>query len=335
MAARGAVVARNIAEAREKLASIAARDAGPSPRLVFLFPGQGSQHPNMASALIDTEPVFRDAFDKCCALASERLGRDLRKLILPGTHQNGLTESALMETRYTQPALFAVEYALAELWESWGYRPVSMIGHSIGEYVAACRAGVFPLEVAVALVVARGAAMFAQPPGSMLAVHAGESDVAQRLPHGVEIAALNAPDLTVVAGTGARSSCLPKLLRKDKVESDAASRQPCLSFFAHGRCVACFPSCVRGSQARTAATRILFVRQRSADYGGTSHFAGLLVSATAVAGSLCRCGAPCAECGANVVSRSRSGTSADRVDARFARRSWPGRRFAEFTWPAQ
>ncbi len=193
MVARGAIVARNIAEAREKLASIAARVARPAPRLVFLFPGQGSQHPNMASVLIDTEPVFKNAFDTCCALASEHLGRDLRKLIFPESRQNPSDETALMETRYTQPALFAVEYALAELWESWGYRPVSMIGHSIGEYVAACRAGVFSLEVAVALVVARGAAMFAQPPGSMLAVHAGQSDVAQRLPHGVEIAALNAP----------------------------------------------------------------------------------------------------------------------------------------------
>jgi amino acid adenylation domain-containing protein len=201
MAARTCVVARSVAEARERLGSINARLIGTNPQLVFLFPGQGSQHANMARELIASEPVFRDSLARCCELASRHLGRDLRALILPPADGEAAAEVVLAQTWCTQPALFAVEYALADLWESWGYVPAAMIGHSIGEYVAACRAGVFSLEDAVALVVARGAAMFAQPSGAMLAVRMGELELKPRLSPGVEIAALNAVGMTVVAGT--------------------------------------------------------------------------------------------------------------------------------------
>ena len=201
MAARACVVARSVAEARERLGSINARLIGAKPQLVFLFPGQGSQHVNMARELVASEPVFRDCFSHCCELASRHLGRDLRALILPPAGDEAAAELVLAETWCTQPALFAVEYALAELWESWGFAPAAMVGHSIGEYVAACRAGVVSLEDAVALVVARGAAMFAQPSGAMLAVRLGEAELTPRLPSGVEIATLNADGMTVVAGT--------------------------------------------------------------------------------------------------------------------------------------
>jgi amino acid adenylation domain len=217
MATRACIVARNVTEACERLATISARAVGAKPQLVFLFPGQGSQHVNMARELVTSEPVFRDSFARCCELATRHLGRDLRALILPPLAEQATAEAVLAETWCTQPALFAVEYALAELWERWGYAPAAMIGHSIGEYVAACRAGVFSLDDAIALVVARGAAMFAQPPGAMLAVRLGHAELAPRLPPGVEIATLNAPEMTVVAGTSAAIDLFAAALAKDEV----------------------------------------------------------------------------------------------------------------------
>jgi amino acid adenylation domain-containing protein len=214
------VVAGDIADARTRLANISARTAETTPPpLVFLFPGQGSQHADMARSLVNGEPVFRDAFERCCALASAHLGRDLRALILPAAGAEKDADAALAETRYTQPALFSVEYALAELWESWGLVPAAMIGHSIGEYVAACRAGVFSLEDAVALVVARGAAMFAQPSGAMLAVRVGADELATRLPQGIEIAGRNTPGLTVVSGAVAAIDGFAEMLAKDDIAS--------------------------------------------------------------------------------------------------------------------
>ena len=217
---RGFVVASNIADACARLVNMPARttEATP-PHMVFLFPGQGSQHINMAGALVDGEPLFRDAFERCCTLASAHLGRDLSALILPGTSTARDADATLAETRYTQPALFAVEYSLAELWESWGCVPVAMIGHSIGEYVAACRAGVFSLEDAMALVVARGAAMFAQPPGAMLAVRMGADELTPRLLPGIEIAGRNTPVLTVVSGTIAAIDAFAEMLAGDDIAS--------------------------------------------------------------------------------------------------------------------
>lgn len=217
MATRACVVARSVADARERLARVDAHTAVAKPQLVFLFPGQGSQHANMARELVVSEPVFRDSFIRCCELASRHLGRDLRAFILPPSGDEATANVTLAETWCTQPALFAIEYALAELWESWGYVPTAMIGHSIGEYVAACRAGVFSLEDAIALVVARGAAMFAQPIGAMLAVRLGEAELMPRLPVGVEIATLNAPAMTVVAGTDTAIDAFAAELTRDGV----------------------------------------------------------------------------------------------------------------------
>ncbi|MEO8459069.1 MAG: amino acid adenylation domain-containing protein [Dokdonella sp.] len=203
---RGCVVASSIADARNALARVDAMSAMGNPRIVFGFPGQGSQHANMASGLIDSEVVYREAFDEVCALATPLLGRGLRTLILPAAGDEVAgdeagADAALADTRFTQPALFAVEFALAKLWQSYGLEPAAMIGHSIGEYVAATLAGVFSLADAVRLVVARATAMADQPTGAMLAVRASEADVAARLNAEVEIATLNAPELTVVSGS--------------------------------------------------------------------------------------------------------------------------------------
>ena len=219
MPVRGGVAAGTIENARSGLAAMRARTASaPRPRLVFLFPGQGSQHAGMARELIDGEPVFREHFERCCELASGNLDHDLRALILP-SGDPASADAALAQTRYTQPALFAVEYALAKLWESWGIVPDVMIGHSSGEYVAAALAGVFTLEDALALVCARGAAMHAQPPGAMLAVRASAENLTQRLPAGVEIATLNAPGLTVVSGTDSAIEALAASLAADGIAS--------------------------------------------------------------------------------------------------------------------
>jgi amino acid adenylation domain-containing protein len=161
--------------------------------VAFMFPGQGAQYPAMGQGLYETQPVFRAAIDRCAGLLAPAL--DLRRLLYGGGDAR-----ALMATVAAQPAIFAVEYALAQVWLSWGVRPRAMIGHSIGEFVAACLAGVFSLEDALALVAERGRMMQALPGGAMLAVRLPEAELAALLPAGCDIAAVNAPSLCVAAG---------------------------------------------------------------------------------------------------------------------------------------
>lgn len=178
-----------------------------NPAVVFMFPGQGSQHIQMARHLYDQEPIFRAECDRCFDILQPRLNADLRSTIYPiyptSTAATVASEAAheLQQTAIAQPALFVVEYALAKLWMSWGVHPSALIGHSIGEYVAACLAGVFTLEDALALVVKRGQLMQAQPPGAMLAVYLSAEEVALLLEPDLAIAASNAPSLSVVSGT--------------------------------------------------------------------------------------------------------------------------------------
>lgn len=165
-----------------------------APPVIFLFPGQGAQHAAMARGLYRTEPEFRAVFDDCSARLEPALGRDLRTLLFAA---NG-PDPALDSTAVTQPALFAVEYALARLWMSWGVEPKAMLGHSLGEYVAACLAGVIELDDALSLVAARGRLIQGLPPGVMLSVAAGEADLP---PLGeVALAAVNAPASVVLSG---------------------------------------------------------------------------------------------------------------------------------------
>ncbi|SDG06471.1 Acyl transferase domain-containing protein [Lentzea fradiae] len=183
---RLAVVAGDRSSAGEALAG-AWTGAGERGDVVFLFPGQGSQYAGMAAQLAEEEPVFRAVLDECDAL----LPFDLHEVLGD--------EERLARTRFTQPALFAVEYALAKLWEHWGVRPSAMLGHSVGEYVAACLAGVFSLRDALTLVTARGELMDALPAGAMLSVPLGADEL--ELPGDVCLAAANAPKLSTVAGT--------------------------------------------------------------------------------------------------------------------------------------
>ena len=168
--------------------------------VAFMFTGQGSQYPEMGRELYERYRLFREPFDACMALASEHLNLDLAELVL--TPAAAETPSVLEETRLTQPALFALEYALAKLWMSWGVQPTAMIGHSIGEWVAAHLSGVFSLEDAVALVCERGRLMQARPPGVMFSVSLPEQEVRSLIDEAVSVAAVNSPSLCAVSGPG-------------------------------------------------------------------------------------------------------------------------------------
>ncbi|MCW7537502.1 amino acid adenylation domain-containing protein [Aquabacterium sp. A7-Y] len=201
MAQRLAVVARDLNSARSALRAVkSSTTAAARPRLVFLFPGQGSQHPGMARGLYDEAPAFREALDRCLAVARSALDVDLKAWLVTADPADRKVAEQLAQTRHAQPALFAVSHALAAWLDSLGLQPQAMIGHSIGEYAAACHAGVFSVEDAMRAVIARGQAMYEQPPGAMLAVRAPADTLRPLLPEGIEIAGHNAPALCVVAG---------------------------------------------------------------------------------------------------------------------------------------
>ncbi|MBX3622878.1 MAG: amino acid adenylation domain-containing protein [Rhizobacter sp.] len=201
MAHRVAVVATDAASASAALRKLkTAVNAWTKPRTVFLMPGQGSQHPGMARRLVDEVPAFREALEACLAVAEPLLGPNLRTWLLRADPRDAEAAEQLADTRYAQPALFSVSYALLAWLDTLGVKPDALIGHSIGEYAAACHAGVFSLHDAMNAVVARGQAMAAQPRGAMMAVRADADTVKALLPAGVEIAGANAPSLTVVAG---------------------------------------------------------------------------------------------------------------------------------------
>ncbi|HEX5706558.1 MAG TPA: type I polyketide synthase, partial [Pyrinomonadaceae bacterium] len=168
--------------------------------VVFMFPGQGAQHAGMGRELYETEPTFRDAIDLCAEHLKPLLGLDLRALLYPRDGESERSDEQLRQTRLTQPALFATEYALARLWMEWGVVPRAMIGHSIGEYVAACLAGVLSLEDSLRLVAARGRLMQTAEPGEMLIVPLPEREVRQWLSEELSLASVNAPALCVLAG---------------------------------------------------------------------------------------------------------------------------------------
>ncbi|MHB8519307.1 MAG: hybrid non-ribosomal peptide synthetase/type I polyketide synthase [Limisphaerales bacterium] len=171
-----------------------------NPPVLFLFPGQGSQRINMGRELYELEPVFREQVDQCADRLAPHLGLDLRALLYPGSAPTDAAEARLAETSITQPALFVIEYALARLWMSWGVRPQAMIGHSSGEYVAACLAGVFSLDDALRLVATRGRLMQELPRGAMLAVRLPEEKLQELLTESLSLAAVNGPNLCSVSG---------------------------------------------------------------------------------------------------------------------------------------
>jgi phthiocerol/phenolphthiocerol synthesis type-I polyketide synthase E len=184
-------------------------------RLVaFMFPGQGAQRVNMALEMYGHEPTFREQVDSCATLLEPELGVNLSQVLYPPTGQ-AEAEERLKQTSLAQPALFVVEYALAKLWQEWGVHPWAMIGHSLGEYVAACLSGVFTLADALRLVAVRGRLMQSVPAGAMLAVAAAEAEVLELTGAGLSLAAVNAPQWCVVSGSEEEVAALQKSLDRE------------------------------------------------------------------------------------------------------------------------
>ncbi|WP_284681988.1 polyketide synthase [Adonisia turfae] len=232
---RLAIVASSIPELRQQLLAFTAapdstfksanssgvNESNPGNRIAFLFTGQGSQYVNMGRQLYETQPLFRETLDHCNNILRAYLDLDILDILYPDISEVGqvqdqplqsdslssplsLSPSPLDQTIYTQPALFALEYALYKLWQSWGIQPHVVIGHSVGEYVAACVAGVFSLEDGLKLIVARGRLMQALPAnGAMVATIAAEHKVREDIAAAgvtVAIAAVNGPESVVFSG---------------------------------------------------------------------------------------------------------------------------------------
>ncbi|MEO6925806.1 MAG: amino acid adenylation domain-containing protein [Rhodanobacter sp.] len=195
------VVAEDVGSASMQLAStgmstLAARSQpAQMSDVVFLFPGQGAQYAGMGRELYAREPAFRRAFDACAEALGTHQGFDLAERVFTDD------PAALLPTAVMQPATFAIEYALAQLWMSYGIVPAAMIGHSVGEFVAATLAGVFTLHDAIQLVARRGELMQAQPSGDMLSVRMPLDTMQARLPVDLDLAAENAPGSCVVSGS--------------------------------------------------------------------------------------------------------------------------------------
>ncbi|HEX7139683.1 MAG TPA: type I polyketide synthase, partial [Vicinamibacterales bacterium] len=187
--------------------------------IVFMFPGQGSQYPGMAEELYKREPVVRTAIDHCARVLKKENGADLRKLLFPPARKRAAAAEELRDTKWAQPALFVVGYALAELWRSWGVQPTAMVGHSVGEYVAATLAGVMTLDDALRLIARRGQLISALPRGSMLSVMAPAESLEPFTSAEVSIAAINAPGYAVLSGPDAMIDRVEELLVCESIPS--------------------------------------------------------------------------------------------------------------------
>ncbi|AFZ60776.1 SDR family NAD(P)-dependent oxidoreductase [Anabaena cylindrica FACHB-243] len=216
---RRMVVGENLEDVVKKLDFVDQELLTSSNRsVVFMFTGQGSQYVNMGKELYEQETIFREECDRCFDYLQHHLHIDLHSYLYPTETDIQTATQQLQQTAITQPALFVIEYALAKLWISWGVSPVAMIGHSIGEYVAACIAGVFSLEDALSLVVTRGKMMQQLPAGAMLSISLPAQKVQSFLGDNLSLAASNAPLLSVVSGSIADITELEQQLTAKSIE---------------------------------------------------------------------------------------------------------------------
>jgi amino acid adenylation domain-containing protein len=202
-----------------------ATTAAEAPRVAMLFPGQGTQYPGMAEDLYRSEPFYRQIVEDGCRQLMSLTGLDLLPVMFPtiaDPKDSQAWEEAtrlLEQTQYAQPALFVTSYALAKLWMHWGVEPACLVGHSVGELVAACVAGIFSLGDALLFVARRGEWMQEMPAGGMLAVRMQSQQLQMMLPENVSIAAVNSPSLTVASGPTAEIERLAKTLEKENIAS--------------------------------------------------------------------------------------------------------------------
>ncbi len=213
-AERRFIVATSAGDAAVKLrasSAIAGRCEASDADVAFMFPGQGTQYAGMGRELYEREPVFRAWFDRCADIAAPILSVDLRAVVFAGK------DGDLEQTQFAQPALFSLGYALAQLWMSWGVSPTYLLGHSVGEFVAACLADVFSLDDGLRLVTRRAALMQAQPAGAMLSVRMPADKVAAWLDETCAIASINAPALCVVSGPDAAVARLESRCQREEI----------------------------------------------------------------------------------------------------------------------
>ena len=203
---RSFLIADSTNDAAEKLISLKTKSTKSSllkivpSEMGFLFPGQGAQYLQMGKTLYDNEKVYRDSIDKCAELLMEDLKLDIRQIIYPEINSSD-AEELLKDTRLTQPALFITEYALSQLWMSWGIKPTFLCGHSIGEFTAAHLAGIINLKDALHIIAVRGKLISELPSGSMLAVRVPANNLYELLPDTLSVAAINSNQFCVVSGT--------------------------------------------------------------------------------------------------------------------------------------
>lgn len=212
------------------------KEMAPNKPVAFLFSGTGEHYVHMARGLYDTEPVFRESFDRCATILRPYLETDIHTILYPGQVYNGARTAAdmpeidlrqmlqrdtqtpdpdseqLNQTQYLHPIVFVVEYCLAQQWMAWGIQPQAVIGHSLGEFMAACIAGIFSLEDALKLIAQRARLIQSLPVGGMLAVPLSQAEIVAMLPPTLSLAAVNQVDLCVVSGPAAEIDTLERQL---------------------------------------------------------------------------------------------------------------------------
>ncbi|MEZ5964293.1 MAG: SDR family NAD(P)-dependent oxidoreductase [Planctomycetota bacterium] len=211
-----AVDVLSVKDARVQASGIAADEA---PSVVFMFPGGGAQYPNMARDLYARYPAFQRALDECLQLLRPMLQEDLRALLFPEPDRLEAAAERIQIPALALPVLFSTEYALAQLWMAWGIEPDAMTGHSLGEYVAACLAGVMSLNDALALVVLRSRLQSSVPAGCILSVPLPEGEVKPLLGEELSLAAVNAAELCAVSGPEHAVAALEAVLAARDIEA--------------------------------------------------------------------------------------------------------------------